>query len=329
MADFTLVPQFGATTAIWADPPSETKPSRITTVDGVPPHYYRMRVGVPVRIAADPDGTPALVSAGAFVENSGAGTLQIPVVGQPGDLNFIHYVEEAAKISVPTGWVTVSSPALGGGAGKLYVLAKINPGFSSATVPVDVGAGGGARSIARMIAVKRHSGIPGSPVVTASGDPTTVTAPSMTAPSVGYTLALGFVGFDAGTTLGNFSGGLWAEVANGAAGPASTGIGFETVAGSFGVGGSTGGAASLANSTDWAMVGVKVGAWGLPGDPDSFLGSRPFSWWFAETPSGAPFFSSPPGISSILEFTPVVAGSYLLVAARPGGGRVGMHLRCE
>lgn len=63
----------------------------------------------------------------------------------------------------------------------------------------------------------------------------------------------------------------------------------------------------------------------LVGPPDIELGGRLFTPFMAEG-IGPPFFSSAPGLSSVVTFTPISGGHYCIGLRRPNGGAVLVHL---
>jgi hypothetical protein len=66
------------------------------------------------------------------------------------------------------------------------------------------------------------------------------------------------------------------------------------------------------------------------GPLDTALGGKLFQCWFAEYPNLTPLYPwSPGGQSSVVNFTPIELGSYLLVISRDGGGAIAIHLQVE
>jgi hypothetical protein len=63
---------------------------------------------------------------------------------------------------------------------------------------------------------------------------------------------------------------------------------------------------------------------GVAGPMDAALGGRLFTRWFVETPC-VHGFTSPAGQSSVVRFTPWVAGHYCVGVGRVNGGTVLVH----
>jgi hypothetical protein len=68
---------------------------------------------------------------------------------------------------------------------------------------------------------------------------------------------------------------------------------------------------------------------GVEGPPDSALGGRLFTAYFAERPGADPIIYQHTARSSVLEFDAQTAGHYVLGVVRPDGGTVLLHYDCS
>jgi hypothetical protein len=75
---------------------------------------------------------------------------------------------------------------------------------------------------------------------------------------------------------------------------------------------------------DLVSITARVGLVTAP--LDTALGGRLFLGMFAETPGAVPPITSPAGQSSVVSFTPTVAGHYTFMLRRAGGGGLALHL---
>lgn len=67
---------------------------------------------------------------------------------------------------------------------------------------------------------------------------------------------------------------------------------------------------------------------GAAGDPDTVLGGRLFTAWFAESPELPVSPSYSVGYSGRIYFTPTLIGHIVLVVRRKDGGAVVLHIDC-
>jgi hypothetical protein len=69
---------------------------------------------------------------------------------------------------------------------------------------------------------------------------------------------------------------------------------------------------------------------GAEGAADGTLGGRLYLSWVGERPNAAAFtLTNPVGFSSIVNFTPLQVGHWMIVFRRPSGGAVGIHIDVE